>query len=106
MPGFSNEEAQLAINMTALTTQLLEIKDAILADMELVKGWLAEAEADGNTKTRIYAFMDLQDDPVNKSAAFKARLALCLEMEKALRSVGAKKPAKKKMSKAVPAKEK
>lgn len=98
MPGFSNEEAQLAINMTGVTTNLLEVKDAILADIETLKGWIAEAEADGNSKTRIYTYMDLQDDPENKCAAYKARLSLCLEMEKCLKSLGVKKAAKKKAS--------
>lgn len=100
MSGFSNEEAQLAINMNAVVNNLLNIKELTLVDVETLKGWVAEAEADGNTRTRVYTFMDLQDDENDNSANFKKKLALVLEMGRVLLTVGAKKLAQKKTSSA------
>jgi len=95
MPGFSNEEAALAINTTLLVNKTLEIKDAILQDINQIREFIAEIEADGNTKTRVYAYMDLQEEEENKSEPFKAKLALVMELDKLLRNLGIKKAAKK-----------
>lgn len=93
--GFKAEDSQTAININSLADQIIANVGNMIADVNALGASVAEIEADGNRKTRVYAFMDTCEDEDMGKLKFQKKLTTCRAIKEAMESVEVDEKGKK-----------